>query len=134
MKNNFHTNYLLGFLDNLKDLPNRILLKNIFNNTILTKQINADEIVYNSIYFRYYNQPIIGAPEEIGGSEFILLTINFNSNLTEEHKPIEGEHKIEHGFQFLAVSNISKIYFRQFIWSAQKYEKWKVINSSNLPI
>ena len=39
-------------LENLKDLPNRILLKNIFNNTILTKQINADEIVYNSIYFR----------------------------------------------------------------------------------
>lgn len=117
-------------------MPNRILLKNIFNKTDGIKQINVDEIVYNSIYFRYYNQPIIGAPEEIGGNEFILLTINFNSGLTEEHKPIEGdpEHKIEHGFQFLAASNISKIYFRQFIWHEQKYEKWKVINSSNLPI
>ena len=130
------SDYLLDLLDNLKDLPNRILLKKIVNDSLYKKTINANEIVYNSLYFRYYNQPASNYPEKIGNGEFMLLTINFSNNLTEDNKPIEGdpEHKIGYGVQFALDVQYAVIYFRSFIWHLQKYDKWRIINTSESPI
>ena len=85
------------------------------------------------MYFRYYNQPVKGFPTEIGSSEFILITINFKFELTEEDIPIENDslHHIGVGYQLCFCLN-GQIYYRTFSANEQKYLQWKKINISNI--
>lgn len=111
-------------------MNNRVLLKKIINLPGNNYEINADNIVYNSMYFRYYNQPVKGLPLEISKSEFTLITVNFKFELTEKDVPIENDplHSVGVGYQLCFCLN-GQIYYRTFSVHNQKYLQWKKITS-----
>ena len=114
----------------MSKLEDRILINKVVHNS---KLIDADKIVYNSVYFRYWCVPVKGLPKEIGSYEFILRTINFHKNLTENDIPESGVTEFGYGAQFcFTLTPTPKIYFRPFRWSNQKYSNWREITATEL--
>ena len=114
----------------MSKLEDRILINKVVDNS---KLIDADKIVYNSVYFRYWGVPVKGIPKEVENYEFILRTINFDRNLNEDSIPENGVTKFGYGAQFcFAFTSIPKIYFRSFRWNEQKYGNWQEITATEL--
>lgn len=112
----------------MKEISKRILVQNIINDTSYSECLDADKIMYNSIYFRYYQRPIKNFPEEVGNTELILYTINFKLDTNENSKP-SLELKIGYGCQFcISMINQGLIFFRIFHYGQQKYLSWRKIN------
>lgn len=93
------------------------------------KNKNLNEIVYNSIYFGYWDHKCTGLPENDIYREFVLLTISFNRYNNENSRPgnTAEEKSTGYGFQIF-VSVDEKISFRVFDWVTQKYLNWHTIS------
>ena len=114
----------------MSKLEDRILINKVVDNS---KLIDADKIVYNSVYFRFWSVPAKGLPKEVENYEFILRTINFHKGLTENDIPESGVTEFGYGAQFcFAFTPIPKIYFRPFSWHKQKYDNWREITATEL--
>ena len=119
--------YSIVCLDNLDF---RTLILYIRVQPTSAEVIDANNIVYNSLYFRFYNQNILNFPNNIGSSEAVLYTLNFNRYLDSSTRPPEDSSKkrIDYGFQICIVMNTrDSIYFRSFEWSTQRYGRWRKI-------
>lgn len=117
-------------LSNLSKLEDRILINKVVYHS---KLIDADNIVYSSLYFRFWAVPAKGIPKEIGDYEFILYTISFDRNLTENSIPESGATEFGYGAQFcFTLTETPKIYFRPFRWNKQKYDNWREITATEL--
>lgn len=119
-----------SLLENLcKDYLKNLNIKSKYD----LKNININKIVYNSIYFMYWNNNSIGVPSDMDNiREFVLLTINFGKGNTENTTPGENPDtkNAGYGFQFF-ISLDAKIYFRVFDWATQKYLKWHQLSFYN---